>query len=173
MPSGSVGICAIDCTISRPTGIAIASQPSESTPRAVSLPAIRNQPTAALMAAMGTAIQSIVRMSAFTTEAAATASGEGAISPWTISSASAIPIARRGAPSPAGCSNARPPAAEPPSPARAPAAAAAGPGKDCLISSAPTSAPAITSRPACSSAVAKPRPKALPIDWKVMSAAMP
>ena len=36
-----------------------------------------------------------------------------------------------------------------------------------------TRAPATTSRPTCSIAVVKPRPKALPIDWKVMSAAIP
>ena len=125
------------------------------------------------MAAAGTATKAIVLRSAFRTEAAATASGEGTTSAWTISNVIARPMARRGAPLPAGCSSASPPAAVPPSPARTPAAPAAGPRKGCPIASIPTSAPAMTSRPACSRAVTKPRPKALPIDWKVMSAAMP
>ena len=132
-----------------------------------------HQPSAAATIATGTPIISIVRMSAFITDAAATASGEGATRAATASSVSAMPSARRGASWPAGCSSASPPAADPPSPASAPATAAVPVPSGVRSNTAATRDPATTSRPACSRAAVKPRPKALPTDWKVMSAAMP
>jgi hypothetical protein len=116
---------------------------------------------------------SIVALLAFITEAAATASGDGATRELTASRVSARPTARRGASWPAGCSKARPPAAEAPRPASAPTKADVPVPSGLRSTSACTSAPATTSRPACSSAAVKPSPNALPTDWKVMSAAMP
>ena len=123
--------------------------------------------------ATGTAIIAMVRMSAFITDAAAIASGEGATRPANTSKVSARPSARRGASCPAACKSASPPAADWPSPASAPATAEVPVPSGPRSTTAWTSAPATTSRPTCSSAAVKPSPNALPTDWKVMSAAMP
>ena len=157
-------------------GIATASQAMVRRPglaAAGSSRAICTQPAMAATSATGTAIIAIVRMSAFITDAAATASGEGATRPAKMSKVSASPRARRGASWPVACSSASPPAADWPRPASAPATAEVPVPSGPRSTSAWTSAPATTSSPICSSAAVKPRPNALPTDWKVMSAAMP
>jgi hypothetical protein len=132
-----------------------------------------HQPSRAAIAASGSVTMSIVELLAFITEAAATAIGDGATRELTASKVRARPSARRGASWLAGCSKARPPVAEAPSPASAPTRADVPVPSGWRSTSASTSAPATTSRPACSSAAVKPNPNALPTDWKVMSAAMP
>ncbi len=100
MPKGSLGICAIDCTTSSTSGIATQSQAQLSWPGSSVDGICRatcHQPSAIATAATGTAIINSVRMLAFITEAAATASGEGASRAATASRVSASPSARRGA----------------------------------------------------------------------------
>ena len=157
-------------------GIATASQAMPRRPGLVAAGTSRatcTQPTMAAAVATGMAIIIMVRMFAFITDAAATASGEGATRPANMSKVSASPSARRGASWPVACRSASPPAADWLRPASAPATAEVPVPSGPRSTSAWTSAPATTRRPICSSAAVKPRPNALPTDWKVMSAAMP
>ena len=81
MPSGSLGIWATDCSTSSTSGMTMQSHAQESFPSTGvdgTCCATCHQPRATAAAATGSAIMNSVRMLAFITDAAATASGEGA-----------------------------------------------------------------------------------------------